>query len=158
MISATSINLVVRMDADVLSCYPLDICLTTERVDIPRSGLKAICNRAISTYLSDESSDRLVDQLGVCSESIPEVYVCPIHLGTDHQTPLSNSDFSLAQEQDPVIGPVLLDVEKAKLLNASRSSNVSETLLRQQGKKLVIRHNLLYRVTKNPLGFLTRGS
>jgi len=31
--------------------------------DIPRSGLKAIYQRATSTYLSDESSDKLEDQL-----------------------------------------------------------------------------------------------
>lgn len=47
---------------------------------------------------------------------------------------------------------MILDVEKGKLLNYSKSSNVLETLLRQQGKKLAIRHHLLYRVTKNPTG------
>lgn len=139
-------------DADVLSRYPLDAGQTTEWIDIPRSGVKAICTRATSTYLSDESTDRLVDQLGVDSESIPDLYVCPIHLGTNSQSSLSNSDLRLAQEQDPVIGPVILDVKKGKLPNASKSSNVLETLLRQQGKKLAIRHQLLYRVTKNSFG------
>lgn len=142
----------LNTDADVLSRYSLDTGRTTEWIDIPRLGVKAICTRATSTYLSDELSDRLVDQLSVDSESVPDLYAFPIRLDMDNHPPLSNSDLRLAQEQDPIIGPVILDMEKGRLLNASKSSNSSETILRQQGKKLAIRHHLLYRVTNNYIG------
>jgi len=58
--------------------------------DIPRSGLKAIYQRATSTYLSDESSDKLEDQLYLYKYSW-SVCLPKIHLSTDHGTPLSNS-------------------------------------------------------------------
>lgn len=83
-------------DADVLSRYPLDTSRTTEWIDISRSGVKAICTCATSNYLSDESSDRLVDQLDVDSESIPDLYACPIRLGRKRQPPLYNLDLRLA--------------------------------------------------------------
>lgn len=63
-----------------------------------------------------------------------------------------NLDVRLAREQDSVIGPVRQEVKKGKVLSGTKKSSLPEILLRQQGNKLVIRHNLLYRDTKSPYG------
>lgn len=141
-----------NVDADVLSRYPADAAETTNWMDIPRSGVKAICGRVQSTYWAEEEEDRLVDQLGVGVESVPELYVCPIRLDTNEGDSLTNQELRLAQGEDPIIGPVKGDVESGKCLKTTKSSDVLETLLRKQGKKLVIRNHLLYRVTQNSLG------
>lgn len=57
--------------------------------------MKAICKLA-DTNPSEESSGRLVDQLGIPSESIPSAYVCPIQLELEHKVQLSNLDLRLA--------------------------------------------------------------
>lgn len=85
--------------------------------------------------------------MGATPEAIPSVYVCPIQLEMGHKEQLSNAELRLAQEQDPSIGPVMQEVEKGHILTSTKSSNSIETLLRQQGLKLNIRHNLLYRIT-----------
>lgn len=140
-----------NIDADVLSRYPSPIELSQEWVDLPRSGVRAICQLA-DTLTSDESYSRLVDQLGATPEVIPSVYVCPVQLEMGHKEQLSNSELRLAQEQDPIIGQVKQEVEKGHILNTTKSSNPIENLLRQQGLKLNIRHNLLYRITTSTSG------
>lgn len=140
-----------NIDADILSRYPMSTDVPAEWIDIPRSGVKAICQLADTTSAA-ESCRRLVDQLGIPSESIPYAYVCPIQLELEHKTQLSNLDLQVAQEQDSIIGPVRQEVKKGKAITATKNSTLPESLLRQQGDKLVIRHNLLYRVIKSPCG------
>ncbi|XP_067266693.1 uncharacterized protein [Chanodichthys erythropterus] len=140
-----------NIDADVLSRYPPPTDLPQEWVDLPSSGVRAICQLA-DTHHSDESCSRLVDQLGATSEVIPSAYVCPVQLEMGHKEQLSNSDLRLAQEQDPIIGQVKQEVEKGHILTTTKSSNPIETLLRQQGAKLSSRQHLLYRITESTCG------
>ncbi|KAL0151368.1 hypothetical protein M9458_053362 [Cirrhinus mrigala] len=111
--------------------YPSSTDVTAEWIEIPRSGVRAICKLA-NAHSSEESRGRLVDQLGIPSESIPPAYVCPIQLELEHKAQLSNLDLRLAQEQDSVIGPVRQEVQKGKVLSATKNSSLSEILLRQQ--------------------------
>lgn len=46
-----------NVDADVLSRYPADAAETTNWMDIPRSGVKAICGRVKSTGLKKRRTD-----------------------------------------------------------------------------------------------------
>lgn len=56
----------------MLSCYPQKPNADKGWKEIPQSGVKAICQLA-TTHLCDESF-RLVDQLGVNPQGIPQVY------------------------------------------------------------------------------------
>ena len=136
-----------NIDADVLSRYHERTDLTSERVDVPQSGVKAIC-QLTDIHTFGESNRRLVDYLGGTTESIPGVYVCPVQLGLEHQEQLSTSELKCAQDQDAVIGPVKREVENNRVLTTSKSCSRSENLLRRRGEKLVVRHSLLYRCTK----------
>lgn len=140
-----------NIDADVLSRYPPPNDLLQEWVDLPSSGVRAICQLA-DTHYSNESCGRLVDHLGATPEVIPSVFVCPVQLEMGHREQLSNYDLRLAQEQDPIIGPVKQEVEKGHVLTTTKRSNPIETILRQQSAKLNIRQSLLYRITKSIYG------
>lgn len=121
-----------NINAEVLSRYPSPTEPSPEWVDLPRSGVRAICQLA---HPYDESYNRLVDQLGATPEVIPSVYVCPIQLEMGHKEQLSNAELRLAQEQDPIIGQVKQEVEKGHILTTKKSPNPIETLLWQQGAK-----------------------
>lgn len=101
----------LNIDADALSRYPIET--SQEWVDLPRSGVRAICQLG-DTYHSEESCARLVDQLGATSNVIPSVYVCPVQLEMGHKEQLTNSELTLSQEKDSIIGPVKQEVEKRK--------------------------------------------
>lgn len=139
-----------NIDADVLSRYPAEPATSFSWTEIPQSGVKAICQLSNLSW-SDEKS-RLIDQLGVSPGSIPAVYSCPALLDVYHLEQLTHADLKLSQEQDPVIGKVKQDVARNKPLTPIKGSDPTLTLLQRQGPKLVIRNNLLYRVTKNQSG------
>ncbi|XP_052387224.1 uncharacterized protein LOC127934090 [Carassius gibelio] len=134
-----------NIDADTLSRYPLEGGSHDGWTEISQSGVKAICQKVTSD--KDEGSFfRLVDQLGAESSIVPPVYACftQLELGTLKQ--LTHVDLELAQDKDPVIGPVKIDVEEGKVLTTGASANPQMTLLRRQGPKLVIQNKLLYSV------------
>jgi len=64
-----------NIDADVLSRYPYGSSHDSGWKEIPKCGVKAICQLAV-TEESEESSLRLVDQLGVSPQSVPEDFSC----------------------------------------------------------------------------------
>ncbi len=118
--------------------------------EIPQSGVKAICQLASSSG-SDESI-RLVDHLGVSPDGLPSAYSCPISLDMCHMEQLTHEDLKVSQEQDPVIGVVKQDIEVSRVLTLRKSSDPVLTVLQRQGPKLVIRNQLLYRVSKSSCG------
>ncbi|XP_067293892.1 uncharacterized protein [Pseudorasbora parva] len=140
-----------NIDADVLSRYPFDSTACSEWEEIPKSGVRAICQLAV-TAESEEPSSRLVEQLGISPQSIPEAFSCPTALGLGHMEQLTNAELRKAQEEDPVIGVVKREVESGKVLTAARSSNTTIALLQRQGPKLKIKRQLLYRVTQSSCG------
>ncbi|RXN14231.1 Retrovirus-related Pol polyprotein from transposon 297 [Labeo rohita] len=137
-------------DADVLSRYPTSPAASASWTEIPQSGVKAICQLASFPW-SDEST-RLVDQLGVSPSGIPSAYSCPAWLEVCHMEQLTNADLKLSQEQDPVISVVKQGIELGKVLTPVKNSDPVLALLLRQGPKLVIRNNLLYRVSKSQCG------
>ncbi len=137
-------------DVDVLSRYPTNPAVFASWTEIPQSGDKAICQLASSSG-SDESV-RLVDHLGVSPDGISSAYSCPISLEMCHMEQLTHEDLKISQEQDPVIGVVKQDIEVGKMLTLRKSSDPVLTVLQQQGPKLVIRNQLLYRVSKSSCG------
>ncbi len=65
---------------------------------------------------------------------------------------LTHEDLKVSQEQDPVIGVVKQDIEVGRVLTLRKSSDPVLTVLQCQGPKLVIRNQLLYRVSKSSCG------
>lgn len=59
--------------------YPDSTAMKVLRVDIPLSGIKAICKRACAVE-TPNNAVRLVDQLGAPPSAIPKVYACPVAL------------------------------------------------------------------------------
>nr|XP_055033931.1 uncharacterized protein LOC129422186 [Misgurnus anguillicaudatus] len=115
-----------NIDADVLSRYPASDDVPTSWTEIPQSGVKAICQLASLPW--DDESTRLVDQLGV-----------PPNL-------------KKAQEQDPIISVVKQDIEQGGAPTSVKGSDPNLALLQRQCPKLVIKNNLLYRVSKRQCG------
>lgn len=137
-------------DADVLSRYPTNPAVSASWTEIPQSGVKAICQLASSS--GNDESVRIVDHLGVSPDSIPTAYSCPISLEMCHMEQLSHEDLKMSQEKDPIIGVVKHDIEVGKVLTPQKSSDPGLNLLQRQGPKLVIRNQLLYRVSQSPCG------
>ncbi len=140
-----------NMDADVLSRYPTSAAVADEWKEIPQSAVKAVCQVA-SCSQGNESSTRLIDQLGVSPQIIPPLYVCPVQLITDQTDGFAVADLRCAQEQDPVIGHVKKEVESGSILSMPKSSDPAVVLMQRQGKNLIVRHQLLYRMTKDEDG------
>ncbi|KAL1249378.1 hypothetical protein QQF64_020383 [Cirrhinus molitorella] len=140
-----------NIDADVLSRYPLDGGSAEEWIEIPQSGVKAICQMVRSDKI-DETSTRLVDQLGAGSSIVPPIYASITQLELGNLKQLTHTDLKLAQDNDPVIGPVKLALEQGKVLKVGTNSSPQITLLLRQGPKLVIQNELLYRMSKNLYG------
>ncbi len=140
-----------NIDADVLSRYPYGSSHDSGWKEIPKCGVKAICQLAV-TEESEESSLRLVDQLGVSPQSVPEAFSCPTALGICPMEQLTHAELRKAQEEDVVIGKVMRDVECGKILTVAKSSDSTVALLQRQGPKLMIQNQLLHRVTKSSSG------
>ncbi len=134
-----------NIDADILSRYPWEPTNCPEWKEIPKSGVKAICQLAVVS--ESEESSRMADQLGLSPQSIPEAYVCPTTLTLSSMEQLTCSELKTAQDEDPIIGEVKREVELGKIVTYSKSSNDSVALLQRQGSKLKIHNKLLYRVT-----------
>ncbi|KAL1271695.1 hypothetical protein QQF64_030711 [Cirrhinus molitorella] len=139
-----------NIDADVLSRYPCESTDCAEWKEISRSGVKAICQ--LAGVPESEESSRLVDQLGVSPQSIPEAFACPTALCLGHMEQLTNEELRRAQEEDPVVSVVKREVESGKILTVDKSSNATVALLQRQGSKLRIKNRLLYRVTNSSCG------
>lgn len=137
-----------NIDADVLSRYPLSEESPVEWMEIPQSGVKAICQRVASDK-NEEHVARLVDQLGADASMVPPIYACLTQLESGNLKQLTCGELQIAQDNDPVIGPVKLAVEKGQVLTSGTSSNPRVTLLQRQGSKLIIQDKLLYRVSSN---------
>jgi len=65
---------------------------------------------------------------------------------------LSLKELSEAQDSDPVIGVVKLQVERGQDVPAPRHPNPEITLLQRESSKLKVKRGLLFRVTKRPSG------
>ncbi len=139
-----------NIDADILSRYPWEPTNCSEWKEIPKSGVKAICQLAVVS--ESEESSRMADQLGLSPQSIPEAYVCPTTLTLSSMEQLTCSELKTAQDEDPIIGEVKREVELGKIVTYSKSSNDSVALLQRQGSKLKIHNKLLYRVTQSSSG------
>ncbi|RXN30197.1 Retrovirus-related Pol polyprotein from transposon 297 [Labeo rohita] len=140
-----------NLDADVLSRYPTSAAVADEWKEIPQAAVKAVCQVA-SCSQETESSARLIDQLGVSPQIIPPLYVCPVQLITNQTDEFEVANLRNAQEQDPVIGLVKKEVESGRILSIPKSSDPAVALMKRQGKNLTVRHQLLYRVTKDEEG------
>ncbi len=117
---------------------------------IPNSAVRAICQLAVVS--ESEESSRMVDQLGLSPQSIPEAYACPTTLTLSPMERLTSSELKTAQEEDPIIGEVKRELESGKIATSFKSSNDSVALLQRQGSKLKIQNQLLYRVTQSSSG------
>ncbi len=140
-----------NIDADVLSRYPYGSSHDSGWKEIPKYGVEAICQLAV-TEESEESSLRLVDQLGVSPQSVPEAFSCPAALGICPMEQLTHAELRKAEEEDAVIGKGMRDVECGKILTIAKSSDSTIALLQCQGHKLMIQNQLLHRVTKSSCG------
>ncbi|KAI7814030.1 hypothetical protein IRJ41_006648 [Triplophysa rosa] len=140
-----------NVDADVLSRYPLDTEPHYEWTEIPQPGVKAICQMVMS-HKTTEPPTRLIDQLGTGSASVPPAYTRLAQLDLGHLKQLTHTELKMAQDKDPVVGPVKFALERGKILALSHSSNTQLGLLKRQSPKLVIQNELLYRVSNGPGG------
>lgn len=120
-----------NMDADALFRYPLEGGSPDGWTEISQSGVKAICQMVISDK-NEESSTRLVDQLGADSSIVPPVYACFTQLELGNLKQLTHADLELAQDKDPVIGLVKIAVEQGKVLTTGASAIPRMTLLQRK--------------------------
>lgn len=138
-----------NVDADSLSRSPQDT--TDGWVDIPPSGVKALCRR-ITTDGFQEHTTRFVDQLGVSPDAIPALYANFTQIEVGPLEQLSLKELSEAQDSDPVIGVVKPQVERNQSVSASTHANPDVVLLIRERSKLKVKRGLLYRVTTRPSG------
>ncbi|CAI5660481.1 unnamed protein product [Oreochromis niloticus] len=133
-----------NIDADLLSRQHTN---DTEWTDVPQSAIKAICKKE-SIYEATKSPVRLVDQLGVPTSVIPEAYVLPVSLKATLEDQLTLTDLQVAQDLDPVIGPVKQAIQTGKQLITSKNSPPDMSLLSRESRKLELRDKILYRQRK----------
>ncbi|CAI5660368.1 unnamed protein product [Oreochromis niloticus] len=133
-----------NIDADLLSRQHTN---DTEWTDVPQSAIKAICKKE-SIYKTTKSPVRLVDQLGVPTSVIPEAYVLPVSLKATLEDQLTPTDLQVAQDLDPVIGPVKQAIQTGKQLITSKNSPPDMSLLSRESRKLELRDKILYRQRK----------
>lgn len=137
-----------NIDADVLSRQysPED-----NWTDIPISGIKAICKQ-VGVADTSNVPGRFVDQLGVPPTAVPEVYACPVSLGTCSIDQLSPQELKASQDVDPVIGPIKRALESGKIPVRSDNDSPDFVLLCRENSKLELKDGMLYRVKKTHTG------
>ncbi|KAI4883695.1 hypothetical protein NFI96_009130 [Prochilodus magdalenae] len=141
-----------NIDADLLSRKDSPDPQAREPwVTTPISGIKAICKRA-SLCESPEVPIRLIDQLGVPSEAVPNVYVFPTSILSSPLEQLTTKELVEAQDRDPVIGPVKSELQRSNLAPSNNSNHCDVVLLKKEKNKLLIKGGLLIRVTKRLSG------
>lgn len=118
---------------------------------IPPSGIKALCKWALATE-SSGVTPRLVDQLGVSLEAVPEVYTCSVTLSGNTLDQLSSRELKFAQELDPVIGPVKAAIEAGQIPVHTKNDPPDVALICLEVPKLQIKDDLLYRVRQPATG------
>ncbi|XP_072572259.1 uncharacterized protein [Paramormyrops kingsleyae] len=136
-----------NIDADVLSRMPEN----SDWEVIPQSGIKAICQLASVSHTTT-TPVRLIDQLGVPPSSIPEAYVWPVMLEKTTLERVSNRDLRRAQNQDPAIGFIKRELEAGNIPTVVKNQDPAVTLLLRQYDKLVVKNNLLHRMTMTQSG------
>lgn len=62
----------------MLSRYPLEAADCSEWKEIPKAGVKAICQ--LANFHEIPLSSRMVDHLCVSPKSVPEAFACPTTL------------------------------------------------------------------------------
>ncbi|XP_025763376.1 uncharacterized protein LOC112847002 [Oreochromis niloticus] len=117
-----------NIDADLLSRQHTN---DTEWTDVPQSAIKAICKKE-SIYEATKSPVRLVDQLGVPTSVIPEAYVLPVSLKATLEDQLTPTDLQVAQDLDPVIGPVKQAIQTGKQLITTKNAPPDMSLLSRE--------------------------
>ena len=143
-----------NVDADLLSRqYATEI--QKDWTIIPPSGIKALCKWAHATESSGVPS-RLVDQLGVSPEVIPEVYACSVSLSGNTIDQLSSRELQITQELDPVIGPVKAAIEAGTVPVHTKNDPPDVALMCREAPKLQLREGLLYRVRQTVTGKETK--
>ncbi|KAL6481950.1 hypothetical protein MHYP_G00100300 [Metynnis hypsauchen] len=141
-----------NIDADLLSrkgdydAETLDQWITT-----PISGIKALCKQA-SFCESPEVLSRLVDQLGVPSEAIPDVYAFPSSISASTLEQLTTRELIEAQDHDPVIGPVKAELQGSNIPLSISTNSPEVALLKKEKRKMLIKDGLLLRVTRRLSG------
>lgn len=120
-------------------------------MDVPTSGMKALCRR-IAACGPSESTTRCVDQLGASPDAIPAVYSYLTQVEGNELEQLSSKELIEAQRLDPVISVVMSQVKLGKCDPAPKHPNADVALLQRESSKLRIKCDLLYRVIKRPSG------
>uniref|UniRef100_A0A665VGA2 Gypsy retrotransposon integrase-like protein 1 n=1 Tax=Echeneis naucrates TaxID=173247 RepID=A0A665VGA2_ECHNA len=138
-----------NIDADLLSRHQRE----TEDgwVDIPPSGVKALC-RLVNVSDTYEHTIRCVDQLGVSPEAIPDTYAYLTQIEISPLEQLSLKELIAAQNSDPDISVVKVQIEKGTDVLSSKHSNSNVSLMLREGAKLKLKRGLLFRVIKRSLG------
>lgn len=139
-----------NIDADLLSRQLPSTEVSPDWDEISSPGVKAIC-QITTPYLKTESN-RLIDQLGANSKSVPSVYACPTQLEISNLEQLSHHELRRAQEQDSVIGAVKKAVETGQLQSMAKNQDPSIVLLQRQSPKLIVKNHLLFRVVNKQFG------
>ncbi|KAL0157149.1 hypothetical protein M9458_048395, partial [Cirrhinus mrigala] len=99
-----------NIDADILSRHPPDADSTGDWMEIPRKGVKAICQLAQGDR-SSSTLPRFVDQLGVHPDGIPVAFAGLSRLEAGTLEQLTPADLREAQDQDPVISVIKRAIE-----------------------------------------------
>lgn len=139
-----------NIDADLLSRQLPSTEVSPDWDEISSPGVKAIC-QITTPYLQTESN-RLIDQLGANSKSVPSIYACPTQLEISDLEQLSHHELRRAQEQDSIIGAVKKAVETGQLQSMAKNQDPSIVLLQRQSPKLIVKNHFLFRVVKKQSG------
>lgn len=138
-----------NIDVDLLSRQ----CSDSEQwADVPQSAIKAICKNKNTT-----TEVRLVDQLGVPLTAVPEAYSFPVSLTAMTFEQLTPKELQIAQDLDPVLGPVkqaLLAGKQPPIHTKTDHPDVA--LLGREIAKLDLKDDILYRTKKLPNGMETK--
>lgn len=140
-----------NIDADILSRHPHDADLLGEWVEIPQSGVKAICQLTRDDS-SSSTPPRFVDQLGVHPDGIPDVFSGLSRLEVGDLEQLTPADLRETQDQDSIISVIKRALETGQEMPVGRDSDPMIATLRQQWSKLMIKDNVLYRVVNTQNG------
>lgn len=138
-----------NVDADLLSRQYTNE--TEQWLDVPQSAIKAICKKE-----SINGTTKLVDQLGVPPSVIPEAYVFPVNLRATLYEQFTSKDLQVAQDLDPIIGPVKQTIQTGEQLIPSKNYPPDVTLLSRESSKLELDNQILSRQRKMPNGTVNK--
>ncbi|KAJ8375794.1 hypothetical protein SKAU_G00063740 [Synaphobranchus kaupii] len=139
-----------NIDADLLSRNMADEVGRGKWEEIPRSGVKSICER-VSTTESSGTPPRYIDQLGPSPECIPDVYAFPTHLDLLSLRQMSKADLIEAQKKDNTIRRVVEAMQQGEW-PSDKETDTEVMLMKRERDRLVLKDGLLQRTSKKPSG------